>query len=235
MSHQKQKGFTLIEMLVVLGVVLIVILLAFPVIIGQAEKGRSAACVAKLRQLAVVMIQFRTERNQRMWDLKSVADGGEGGVAPAVAFYRHGLIRSGKEMCCPSATTIGKKAWKTGGSGSPDYMNNIANELVSYSVNGLAFYHFSPWRTSIIVTSFQYYSGHESQTPVFMDGIAFQLNRTAWEFPLRFSRLDLRHQNRCHVMFMDGHVEALDRQGVGQLDPNGGKNPAWLTEFGMVD
>lgn len=241
MIRLKTTAFTLIELLVVLGVLLVIGLLAFPFMIAQAEKGRTAACVVKLRNLAVVVTQFRTERNQRMWNLKPVTDGGEGGTPPVVSFYRHGLIGSASEMCCPSATSPSataseKRAWTTGGTGSPDFVRNIATEPLSYAVNGQAFYQYSVYRNSATtVTSFHYYNGHESKLPLFMDGKVFQLNQTSWQFPTRFNRLALRHQDRCNVLFLDGHVESLNRHGVERLDPHGGKSPAWLRDFGVVD
>lgn len=241
MKRPASKAFTLIELLAVLGVLLVLGLLGFPFLLGQAEKGRTAACIVKLRNLAVVMTQFRTERNQRMWNLKSVAEGGEGGAPPAVVFYRYGLIRSASEMCCPSATSPSatdpkKKAWTSGGTGSPDFVRNIATEPLSYTVNGQAFYQYSVYRNSATkVTSFYYYNGHESKLPLFMDGKIFQLNLNSWRFPMRLNYMVLRHQDRCNVLFLDGHVESLDQRGVEQIDPHGGKNPAWLRDFGVVN
>ncbi|HWL52168.1 MAG TPA: prepilin-type N-terminal cleavage/methylation domain-containing protein [Chthoniobacteraceae bacterium] len=241
MNRPKQKGFTLTEMLIVVGVLLVLGLLGFPVIVAQAEKGRTAACVVKLRNLAVIMTQFRTERSQRMWNLKAVADGGEGGAPPVVTFYRYGLIRSASAMCCPSAVDPSaanpeRKAWITGGTGSPDFVRNIASEPLSYAVNGQAFYQYSAYRnSSVTVASFHYYNGHEGKLPLFMDGKVFQLNQTSWQPPMRFTRLALRHQDRCNVLFMDGHVESLDRRGAERLDPHGGTSPAWLKDYGVAD
>lgn len=224
-------GFSLVEILVSLAVIAILTALVVPTVSRQLEKGRATACVAKLRNLAVVMTQFRAERDQRMWNRAPVSDGGEGDIAPTRAFYRYDLITNARELQCPAATTSAHGAWKTGGTSTPDYMENIADVYVSYSVNGIAFYQNSPYMMSTSpLRSFLQFSEGESKTPLFMDGNHYQLNDLSWRN--RFSRLELRHGEKCNVLFLDGHVETLNRQAAGQLDPYGGTNPRWMKDFG---
>lgn len=230
-SPRKRAAFSLVEILVSLGVIAILTALVVPTVSRQLEKGRSTACVANLRNLAVVMAQFRAERDQRMWNRNPVAEGGDGDIAPARIFYRYELISSAKEMRCPAATTSAQGAWKTGGTGTQEYVENLADQYVSYAVNGIAFYQNHPYMMSTSpLRSFLQFSEGESKTPLFMDGTHYQLNDTSWR--TRFNRLDLRHDEKCNVLFLDGHVETLNRQAAEQLDPYGGTNPRWMKDFG---
>jgi prepilin-type processing-associated H-X9-DG protein/prepilin-type N-terminal cleavage/methylation domain-containing protein len=229
----RERGFTLVEILVSLGVLAILAALVVPTMTRQLEKGRSAGCVAKLRKAAEVMARFRIERDQQMWNRTPVNEGGEGDLPPVRIFYRYALVANAKEFQCPSATTSAQGAWKTGGTGTAEYVANIAEPYVSYSVNDIAFYRNSPYMMSTSpLHNFLQFSGGESKTPIFLDGNHFQLNQNSWKPASRFDRLMLRHEGRCNVLFLDGHVESLDRAGAERLDPHGGTNPRWLQDFG---
>ncbi len=229
----RNAGFSLTELMIIIGVGLLLAALALPVINQQVEASRTAACVAQLRHLSVVMTLFRGERNQRLWDLRAVDEGGEGGIPPATVLYRYGMIEEARELCCPSATTAAKGAWKTGGTGSPAYLATVATRYVSYGVNGIAFYQSTPWKMTANVSHYTFFAGSEARVPLFMDAIVFQLNATSWQPSMRMTRLALRHRERCNVLFLDGHVESLDLAGTTRLDPYGGKNPAWAKDFGV--
>lgn len=226
-------AFSLVEIFVAVGVIAILTALVIPAASRQLEQGRSTACLAALRNLAGVMGNFRADRDQRLWNRSSAAEGGEGDVAPARAFYRQGVIGSARELRCPAAVSGAQGAWQTGGTGTQDYMDNIANQHVSYAVNAIAFYQSSPYMmSSTPITTFWHFSGHESRTPLFMDGTYFQLNDSTWRKDERFARLALRHNERCNVLFLDGHAESMTREAVGRIDPYGGTNPRWWSDFG---
>ncbi len=227
-----RSAFSLIELLVAIAIVVVLVAISVPVISQFRERSQATGCVHQLRNLATAVNLFRTERHQRLWDLRSAADGGEGGVAPAVSLYRYRAIAHGKELRCPSAATVAKGAWLTGGTGAADYMNNIANQPVSYAVNTMSYYINSPWKMPNPITSFMHFNGNEARTPIFMDGIAFSLNVTSWQPSMRLTRMALRHSGRANVLFLDGHVEVVDKEGAMRLDPYGGTNPAWLRDFG---
>ena len=227
------SGFSLVELLVVIGILAVLALLVLPVFTKMAERRRSLQCLEKLRNLGVVMNLYRAERNQRMWKFTSTDQGGEGQIPPVRIFYRYGLISHASEMCCPKATTEAEGAWKTGGTGTPEYNNNIGEQYVSYTVNGCAFFQSTPYNMSTQpLRSFLQFEGNEARTPLFMDGTFFQLNDNTWRKEQRFERLALRHDNKCHVLFLDGHVESLDRRGLELLDPYGGYNQSWMRNFG---
>lgn len=59
----RPKGFTLIEVLIVLGIVAGLAALLFPVFSRVREKGRSAVCQSNLKQIAIAMQQYVQDNN----------------------------------------------------------------------------------------------------------------------------------------------------------------------------
>lgn len=237
LPRPRPQGFSLVEILAAVAIASVLAALLIPAVTRQIEKGRQTACVTKLRNLASVVSQFRAERNHVLWNRNpTTEEGGEGDIAPARIFHRYGLIDSGKDMQCPAATNEKHGAWKTGGSGTPDYVHNIANQYVSYSVNDIAFYRNSPEPydpNNPVIQTYWHYSGRENITPIFVDGTHFQLNKNSWKIASRFTRLALRHQEQCNVLFLDGHVESMNRYAAERIDPYGGTNPKWMQLYGV--
>ena len=60
-----KRGFTLIEMLVVLGILGVLIAILFPVFTSVRENGRRAACQGSLRRIGLAMQQYLQENDHR--------------------------------------------------------------------------------------------------------------------------------------------------------------------------
>lgn len=58
MKKRQMTGFTLIEMLVVIGIILILAAMLMPAISRVRESGRAAACVANLKQLHLAALNY---------------------------------------------------------------------------------------------------------------------------------------------------------------------------------
>ena len=65
-SASKQRGFTLIELLVVIAIISILASILFPVFARAREKGRQAACVSNVRQIAVAIIMYAQDYDEIM-------------------------------------------------------------------------------------------------------------------------------------------------------------------------
>lgn len=65
MSH-RQRGFTLIEMLVVIAIIVILAGILFPVVSKSRDKARMATCLSNQRQLSVAMVMYTQEHDDRM-------------------------------------------------------------------------------------------------------------------------------------------------------------------------
>jgi prepilin-type N-terminal cleavage/methylation domain-containing protein/prepilin-type processing-associated H-X9-DG protein len=61
----KRKGFTLIELLVVIAIIAILAAILFPVFAQAREKARAIACLSNTKQLALAVMQYTQDNDER--------------------------------------------------------------------------------------------------------------------------------------------------------------------------
>ncbi len=222
--YSTAAGFTLIEAILAVAVLAILAAFILPASLRQMEAGRSASCVAKLRNLGIAVRLWRNENNDALAPSTTVLS-----WRPSRHLFETGAINSPVDMMCPSINTMAKGAWSdvTTNWGSA-YQIAFYEQPVSYGVNTIAFNQGTPkgWGSKITST-YKMFIGKESHVPIFFDSRAWQANSTVWaDHNLRLSRFAFPHRNRSNVLFLDGHVESLDQQGIIALNP--------LGDFGKV-
>ncbi len=217
LKHDECGAFTITELLIVIGVIIILCALAAPVLMRGIEQSRAVECVAKLRHLAVVHREWRMENNEQLWN-QTILD-----VRPSRILWDAGKIRSAAEMQCPSAKRSDQKAWidSPGGALTTPYKREFTATLISYGTNRFAIDRTPVSGTNKMRTSYREYLGVESKVPLFADGTIWNLDRTTWNDHTERSRVDRRHGGKANVAFLDGHVESLDKAGVLGLSPVG--------------
>lgn len=218
-TRPKPAGFSLVEAIVAIGVLMILAAFILPATLRQMEAGRSAACVAKLRNLGVAVRLWRNENNDALAPSTTVLS-----WRPSRHLYETGAITSPLDMMCPSVNTLAKGAWvDVVNNWGSTYQMAFYDQPVSYGVNTIAFNQSTPkgWG-SRTTSTYKMFLGKESHVPIFFDAKAWQANSTIWaDNELRLNRFTFPHANRSNVLFLDGHVEGLDRQGVLALNPLG--------------
>ena|ERR1700688_1169483 len=82
MRNNKQKGFSLIELLIVVAIILIIAAIAIPNLLRSKMAANEASAVASLRTLNTTEILYSTTYNTLSPDLASLGPDATGGTTP---------------------------------------------------------------------------------------------------------------------------------------------------------
>jgi prepilin-type N-terminal cleavage/methylation domain-containing protein/prepilin-type processing-associated H-X9-DG protein len=155
-EQRSGKGFTLVELLVVIALIVILAALLFPVFAQARESARKTRCLNNLRQIATAVMMYAADYDERLpIDLTGVRD------APAadpcspwnpdrrIESQIWPYVRNTEVFACPSATTP-QVVWDSkhgvcalGGWGYPAFMCSRGGagpgKPLSYGWNNLVF------------------------------------------------------------------------------------------------
>jgi prepilin-type N-terminal cleavage/methylation domain-containing protein/prepilin-type processing-associated H-X9-DG protein len=251
LDHQARRGFTLLELLVVVAVLAIVAALLLPVLAQAREQARQARCAVNLRQLALANTlyaqdhdgyfapaaqEFFTRDDRRWFGIRNPEGRFEPRDGPLVPYLRD----SGGLRQCPSFTTdvgfdqgtggyvynylaVGSRVWWEGY--RPEAFNQSGNEAEV---------------------------GHPAKTAMFADG-ALDIGVGLAEYgfmeppPALAARIPgarvldpsvhFRHHNGANVVFVDGHVRAMTRvlSAPGSIYAGAAPEAHGLGWFGPVE
>ncbi len=75
MQRHPRTGFSLIEILVVLGIIVILLAILIPVVVGVQRSARQTRCLANLRSLGQVLVAYQNDHNGWAFPVKTDAFG----------------------------------------------------------------------------------------------------------------------------------------------------------------
>ena len=182
--RRESRGFTLIEVLVVVTIIAILAGLTMPVLAKARAKGRSAACMSNLGQLGKAMLMYSDDYDGRLpQEWYPGSDGYPGALSPYVG--------NDDVYICPEQgedvyTSYGMPAW------------------AAYEVlwSGAARLQTAGSGATTILLAENWYSFYSSRDPVHWPSRWWpELGNIAWE----------RHQGGANYLLADGHVKRLTR------------------------
>ena len=234
-SMRKRNAFTLVELLVVIGIIAVLISILLPALNRAREQARSVACKSNMRQIGITLFSYTNDNKQ--W-LPLPSNIGESYPPPAPYSYKPCAFFM---MATPPNTLdlINGVLWPyiaPPGNARYQIMNcpsdigdirPISNTSVgprnfSYSFN-------DQFRGQILtINGVTYYKGikitqiyHPSEKIIMVEE-AYPNDTNADIATTAIDPLGNRHQNGSNQLFADGHVDSYQPEDIGLITNGGG-------------
>lgn len=118
MMTNRERGFTLVELMIVVIIVAILTAVALPSYIAQIQKSRRAEAKSALTQIATMQEQFRTEQNRFTVDLTDLGLPAAGWNDTDNGYYEVSVVAA--TVGCPIATCFALLVRPKSGSAQED-------------------------------------------------------------------------------------------------------------------
>lgn len=204
-SSRRPGAFTLVEMLVVMGIIAILAALLLPALRGSQMRAKRIVCENQLRQVGIAFQSFAHDHNSKFPMQVAASNGGSLGFVqngylvngPFYFEFRHfqplaDILETPKVLVCPADTRLPAKNFVT-----------LQNSNVSYFV-GVDAEYSQPM--SILAGD-----GNLKATTTIVHGTAGGVLRWTGQ----------QHQFKGNVLFADGHVEEWGTGSGGTLASSG--------------
>lgn len=205
------QGFTVIELLVCIGVIAVLLILAVPAYTSLQTTNRNTRCISNLRSAGALLLSYGMESGQQF---RFFARGGNDSGQPiwGKALEDKGYLGNRKLLRCPAGKserliTDSAWYWNTYGLNMADADGKptiAAGNAQVYTLRLLAV--ANPARQALLVDS--------GTLAEFQPGLRSETYRV--NIQKLTDGVQLRHKNKANVIFMDGHLEALSRTELEQ-------------------
>ncbi len=213
MKKRRFKGFTLIEMLVVVAIILVLGALLFPALNKGLESGRNTRCVSNLRQLQLGSFNYASQGGSLPFAESSWQSDGLGGT-----FHQHGWVAwYDKSGALDVNGSGGAYAWN----GANGYSSITNGALWGYvksadvylcptfalkSVSGLTDAKCSyAMVTNMFVSGANILGMQGATTVLYCDDNNVRTN--AYDPKCGTNEVGVWHRGKGNVVYLDGHVE----------------------------
>lgn len=102
LMHNRERGMSLVEVLIVMVIIAVLAAVAIPSYFGQVQKSRRAEAKSVLTQVSTMQQQFRTEQNRFTADLTDLGFPNAGWNDTENGYYEFSVV--GATAGCPIAS-----------------------------------------------------------------------------------------------------------------------------------
>jgi prepilin-type N-terminal cleavage/methylation domain-containing protein/prepilin-type processing-associated H-X9-DG protein len=201
----KAQGFTLIELLVVIAIIAILASILFPVFARARENARRSSCQSNLKQLALGVMQYTQDYDERMHPIFTFPAVGSttlpngqvnnSGIQPwVVAIYPY--VKSAQIFNCPSMSD----GTYRGGAAYEDANGNPSNRVASYGQND----ELGQYNTGLAIAQIP----ETAITPLLADNVNMDMTPNLGSVVEPHAPV-ARHLETFNIAFVDGHVKAV--------------------------
>ena len=219
------KGFTLIELFVVIAIIAILAAILFPVFAQAREKARQTTCLSNMKQLGLSMMMYTEDYDESY----PCGDAGSwngtyawGGFVDAISPY----VKNKKMFVCPSD---GKKDCATGSTAfgsnfltdDTTLVNKRSNVFLSYAYNfalqasatGALTY---PAETALLVEHIERPYFYSNQGKGITDATYYMIFApdTGTDSAIARIAAGSRHNEGMNMTFADGHAKYVKKSAV---------------------
>jgi prepilin-type N-terminal cleavage/methylation domain-containing protein/prepilin-type processing-associated H-X9-DG protein len=208
----KRYGFTLLEILVVIGIIAILFALIAPAIHAARESARSVACKSNLRQLSMAMLNYADIHSSILPPTITWTDGGNyiwwfGRISPNEFNFEDGHLSPFIQttLYCPTATDLEPVYYgKTGGYGINGFLSPRGSDPI-----GVFTWQVIKMKSLRNITRIMTFadSARTFQHPTVK--YTSVIESPEWQPLRRNPSTQFRHSSCVNISFLDGHVETI--------------------------
>ena len=250
MCNQKQKAFTLVEILVVISVIALLMAILMPALAAARSLTQSLVCKSNIRQLLIASIGYAAENDgfyvpaaSDMWDSTglhrwhgvrdTLDESFDAGRGPLVGYLADGRVKE-----CPAKVGFVKgEDWNANfeqGCGGYGYnMTYIGSRIWQCAINSV-----QAWKESYARTTRMTEVAGPGETLMFADAAIANDGRSLIEYsfaepPFTVSNgqavtsfymspsIHFRHRGRANIGWADGHLEPREMAKFGDKNVYG--------------
>lgn len=220
-----RRGFTLLELLVVIGIIAVLAGLLLPALLSARESGRRARCVSNLRQLSLAMVVYTDDSNGKLppfFGGTIVTNGGGNGIHLKV--HTHGKwsmpscigpVNNLALLTCPSDKQPAKIS-------TFDTSGTAIQVPCSYTYNFELYMTGTPITAVELAKILLVYDGNANKD--LQSGVWYANINPTKKYKdvdrVNSNSIVRRHTKRFNGVFLDGHCESLMSASPDSLLPN---------------